>query len=182
MQTNNQTIYLGGGCFWCTEAIFRLIRGVISVTPGFSGGSTANPTYEMVCSGKSGHAEVIKVEFDPDTIPLIDILDIFFHTHDPTSLNRQGADEGLEYRSIILYVNEEQRIVAEDCIYELNNSGEYISQIVTEVIPLEQFYEADRSHKAYYEKNSYMPYCQIVISPKLAHLRQTYAKNMKTNG
>lgn len=182
MQTNNQTIYLGGGCFWCTEAIFRLLRGVISVTSGYAGGTIENPSYNMVCTGKSGHAEVVKVTFDPEIIPLHDIVDIFFHTHDPTSLNRQGADEGTQYRSIILYTNEEQRIVAEDCIYELKNSGEYKSPIVTEVKPLVQFYEADTSHSEYYEKNSYMPYCQIVISPKLAHLRERYAKNIKTNG
>lgn len=182
MQTNNQTIYLGGGCFWCTEAIFGLIRGVISVTPGYAGGSLENPSYDQICTGKTGHAEVVKVSFDPDTIPLHDVLDIFFHTHDPSSLNRQGADEGTQYRSIILYINEEQRIVIEDCIYKLNNSGEFSTKIVTEIKPLGIFYAADDSHKDYYEKNSYMPYCQVVISPKLAHLREIYAKKLKTNG
>lgn len=182
MQTNNQTIVVGGGCFWCTEAVFTLVRGIISVQPGYAGGTQEYPTYDQVCTGKTGHAEVVKVEFDPDSIPLHDVLDIFFHTHDPTSLNRQGADEGTQYRSIILYTNEEQRIVIEDLLYELHNSGEFSSTIVTEVKPLGIFYEADASHKDYYEKNSYMPYCQLVISPKLTHLRDLYAKRVKTNG
>ncbi len=182
MQTNNQTIVLGGGCFWCVEAVFSLVRGVISLQPGYAGGSVANPTYEMVCTGKTGHAEVVKIEFDPYIIPLRDVLDIFFHTHDPTSLNRQGADEGTQYRSIVLYTNEQQRIVVQDLIYELNNSGEFKTGIVTEIKQLDMFFEADLSHKEYYAKNSYMPYCQVVISPKLAHLREKYAVKLKTNG
>lgn len=179
MQTNNQTIILGGGCFWCIEAIFSMVQGCISVTSGYAGGIVPNPTYDMVCMGYTGHAEVARIEFDPDIIPLRDILDIFFHTHDPTSVNKQGADTGTQYRSIVLYTNEEQRITTEDLIYELNNSKEFSSPIVTEVKPLDIFYEAEKEHISYYEKNSSMPYCQIVISPKLVHLREMYAKNLK---
>lgn len=179
MQTNNQTIILGGGCFWCTEAVFNQINGVISVISGYAGGTDENPTYEKVCMGNTGHAEVIQVTFDPDVLPLRDILDIFFHVHDPTSLSRQGADTGTEYRSIVLYTDEEQRIAVEDMMYELNNSGEFSTKIVTEVKPLTTFYEAESSHDNYYEKNSFMPYCQIVISPKIAHLKEKYAKKLK---
>ena len=179
MTTNNQTIVLGGGCFWCIEAVFNLVKGIISVTSGYAGGTVAQPTYAMVCTGKTGHAEVARVEFDTDVIPLVDVLDIFFHTHDPTSLNRQGADEGTEYRSIVLYTNKEQKKIIEDIIVQLNNSNEFHSKLVTEVKPLDVFYEAENYHKQYYEKNSYQPYCQVVISPKLSHLREKYSKQLK---
>ena len=181
MNAKTEIAVLGGGCFWCTEAVFRELRGVISVVPGYTGGSTENPTYYDVCSGKTGHVEVSKVEFDPTEIPYKDLLDIFFHTHDPTSLDRQGADTGSEYRSVIFYTNENQKKIAEELIDELNTSGEFRSKIVTELRPLEKFYEAEEEHKRFYEKNSYIPYCQIVISPKIAHLKEKYSKKLKNN-
>lgn len=179
MQTNNQTIIVGGGCFWCVEAVLIRLNGVLSVVPGYAGGTVAEPSYEQVCAGKTGHAEVAKVEFDPDIIPLRDVLDIFFHTHDPTTLNAQGADVGPQYRSVIYYTNEEQRIVAIDLIEDLNSTGEFRSKIVTELKPLDVFYEAEEHHRQYYKKNSYQPYCQVVISPKIAHLKEKYTKKLK---
>jgi peptide-methionine (S)-S-oxide reductase len=179
MKPEKEIAVFGGGCFWCTEAIFGSIRGVESVMPGYAGGMTKNPTYERVCSGKTGHAEVTRVEFDPSVIPYKDLLDVFFHTHDPTSLNQQGADAGTEYRSIIFYTTDAQKQIAESLIKELDASGELRSKIVTEIKPLENFYEAEENQKQYYAKNSYMPYCQIVISPKLDHLREKYRNKLK---
>lgn len=179
MKNQTEIAVLGGGCFWCTEAVFNMLRGVISAVPGYSGGIADNPTYWDVCSGETGHAEVVKVEFDSSVIPYHDILDIFFHIHDPTSLNRQGADTGTEYRSVIFYSDDRQRKTAESLKKELNESGEFRSAILTEIKPLKEFYEAEPEHKEYYEKNSYMPYCQIVISPKIAHLKEKYAKKLK---
>jgi peptide-methionine (S)-S-oxide reductase len=178
MKINTETAVLGGGCFWCTEALFRRLRGVISVVPGYAGGTTKNPSYDDVCMGGTGHAEVIKVEFNPDIIPYRDLLDIFIHTHDPTTVNRQGADTGTEYRSIILTSSEDQNKIAKELIHELKESKEFTHPIVTEIKPLEAFYEAEESQKEYYEKNSYMPYCQIVISPKIAHLKEKYSRNL----
>ncbi len=179
MLKNNETIVLGGGCFWCVEAVLTQLTGVASVTPGYAGGSVPNPTYEQVCTGRTGHAEVAKVEFDPSLIPLSDLLLIFFHTHDPTTLNRQGADEGTQYRSIVLYTSQTQQQIIEKMLQELNVSGEFKSPIVTEVKKLDVFYPAESYHQSYYEKNSYQPYCQVVISPKIAHLKERYATKLK---
>jgi peptide-methionine (S)-S-oxide reductase len=166
----------GGGCFWCTEAVFSELKGVISVLPGYSGGSIANPTYDQVCSGTSGHAEVLKVEFDPTIISYTDLLTVFFATHDPTTLNRQGADVGTQYRSIIFTTNEDQRQQAEQFIADLNTDDK---KIVTELAPLGEFYPAEQWHREYYFKNSDQPYCQLVISPKLEKLKEKYAALLK---
>jgi peptide-methionine (S)-S-oxide reductase len=177
--SQEETVVLGGGCFWCTEAVLSALRGVISVTPGYSGGAKANPTYEEVCTGKTGHAEVARIIFDPTIISYKDLLDIYWHTHDPTTLNKQGADVGTQYRSVIFTSSEEQKNIAEALKKEINASGEFHSPIVTEIKPLDVFYEAESYHKEYYTKNSYQPYCQVVISPKISHLKQKYAKKLK---
>ena len=169
----------GGGCFWCTEAIFSMLNGVVAVKPGYAGGYSQNPDYESVSSGETGHGEVIQIEFDPGVIPYNDLLDVFFHTHNPTTMNQQGADVGTQYRSIILYTSEEQKMEAENFIGELENSGEFKDFIVTEVKPLVQFYEAENYHKNYYIRNIEQPYCQVVISPKLTKLREKYKKKLK---
>ncbi len=179
MQKNNQTIVLGGGCFWCMEAVLSALQGVISVTPGYAGGTSINPTYYAVANKKTGHAEVVRVEFDPTIISLRDLLDIFFHSHDPTSLNKQDYDEGPEYRSIILYSTEDQKQIIDDLLSEYMSSGEFTKTVVTEIHKLDTFYEAEKEHINYFEKNSYLPYCQIIISPKIAKLKQHYAKRLK---
>lgn len=169
----------GGGCFWCTEALFKSLKGVLSVVPGYAGGTVKNPSYHEVCSGNTGHAEVIKIEFDPDIIPYSVLIDVFWNTHNPTSLNKQGNDVGTQYRSIILYTNEEQKAAAEKSLKELINSKQYESPVVTDIKPSTEFYEAENYHKDYYAKNSDEPYCQYVISPKLIHLREKYASKLK---
>lgn len=172
--------FFGGGCFWCTEAIVQKLQGVLSVTPGYAGGHTPNPTYEQVCSGTTGHAEVIKIEFDPAVIPYHDLLEIFMHTHDPTTLNQQGNDVGSQYRSIILYTSEIQRDIALRLTEELESSPEFQGQkIVTELKPFTTFIEAESYHKDYYANNKDQPYCQIVISPKIAKLRAKYSERIK---
>lgn len=164
-----ETIVLGGGCFWCTEACFDLLEGVIRATVGYAGGVTENPTYEQVCRGKTGHAEVVEVEFDPSVVGLDKILDLFFASHDPTSLNRQGADVGTQYRSILLYNTEEQRAAVEEYIGRLQ--AEYKRPIVTEVKELETFYPAEDHHQQYYAKNPGQGYCRVVIAPKVSKIK-----------
>lgn len=168
-----EEIYLGGGCFWCTEAVFQEVTGVIDVDSGYSGGSVENPSYEEVCSGRTGHAEVVRVRFDPEIITIRDILEIFFDTHDPTTLNRQGHDVGTQYRSVIFYMNSLQRDTAQSLINELNESGRFRKKIVTELEPLSKFYSSEDYHKNYYRENSYAPYCTFVISPKLEKFRKS---------
>ncbi len=181
MPTRNiQAAVFGGGCFWCTEAVFRELKGVISVMPGYAGGTAENPTYKMVCGGKTGHAEVIRIEFDPQKIAYTDLLTVFFATHDPSTLNRQGNDVGTQYRSIILYANEEQKREAEKFIRELNETSDKGSKIVTEVKPLEKFYEAENYHRDYYKNNSSAPYCEVIINPKLEKVKQKFAELLKT--
>ena len=170
---------LGGGCFWCTEAVFTQVKGVVKVVPGYSGGQTRNPTYQQVSTGKTGHAEVVQVTFDPSIITYREILEIFFATHDPTTLNRQGADVGTQYRSIILYHDNEQRRTAETLIAELEEENTYGSPIVTEVKPFEVFYEAEGYHHNYYEHHKRQPYCSIVIAPKISKLVKTYQDKLK---
>ena len=174
-----ETVVFGGGCFWCTETIFKQLRGVTSVTPGYAGGTGENPSYYDVAGQSTGHAEVISIEFDSKIIPFKDLLDIFWHVHNPTLLNRQGADTGPEYRSIILYTNDEQRKIIDQSLSGLTKSGEFKNPIVTEVKPLKRFYEAESYHKDFYEKNTNSLYCQLVIDPKLKHLRELYSNKLK---
>lgn len=169
----------GGGCFWCTEAVFHELRGVISVMPGYAGGHTANPTYEEVNAGTTGHAEVARVEFDPAAISYHDLLTVFFATHDPTTLNRQGADVGPQYRSIILYTTEEQKRVAEARIAELNASAPGGNPVVTEVNPLRVFYNAEHYHQKYFQHHTSEPYCQLVIAPKVQKVQKEFAALLK---
>jgi len=161
---------LGGGCFWCMEAVFERLPGVISVTSGFAGGATPDPTYEQVCTETTGHAEVTQIEFDPAKISYAKLLDVFWQAHDPTTLNRQGADVGTSYRSIILYRNEEQKQIAEKSKAEAQKDFKH--PIVTEIVPLKKFYPAENYHQEYYDKNSSAPYCQLVIAPKLHKLEK----------
>ena len=170
-----ETVVFGGGCFWCTEAVFESLKGVSSVLPGYAGGSASSPqvapTYETIHSGKSDHAEVIKVEFDPAVINFRDLLTVFFAMHDPTTLNRQGADIGSEYRSMVLCTTDTQKIETEKFITELNQTG---PKVVTEVRPLEKFYEAEEGHKQFYKNNIDSPYCQVVINPKMEKLKARF--------
>lgn len=163
----NEIAVFGGGCFWCTEAVFKMLKGVYKVDPGYSGGTIPNPTYEQVCGGKTGHAECTRVEFDPKVINYKDLLTVYFGSHDPTTVNRQGADIGEQYRSVIFYSTDEQKKIAEDFIKELNSSNEFGKPIVTDVEPLKEFYVAESYHKDYFERNKEEAYCQIVINPKL---------------
>lgn len=167
---NTKQITFGGGCFWCTEAIFRDTVGVLDVKSGYSGGKVKNPTYKEVCYGRTGHAEVIQLTYDPALIALEELYAIHFLTHDPTSLNKQGADKGTQYRSIILYQNEEEKRLAEKVMSELADVFE--SPIVTEIVPFEVFYEAEAIHQDYYTTNADAMYCRVVITPKLAKYRK----------
>ena len=185
MDQKIETAVFGGGCFWCTEALFADLKGVVSVMPGYAGGVKENPTYEDICSGNTGHAEVTRIEFDPAQISYKDLLTVFFATHDPTTLNRQGNDVGTQYRSIILYTTEDQKREAEQFIQELDADLEKPTlrqaqgKIVTEVKLLEKFYEAEAYHREYYKKNAANPYCQVVISPKLAKLKEKFHELLK---
>lgn len=176
MKNINDVAVFGGGCFWCTEAVFKSLKGVLSVLPGYAGGKTENPTYSEVSSGKTGHAEVIKIEFDSNLISYENLLTVFFATHDPTTLNRQGADVGTQYRSVIFYTTEEQKEQTENFISEINNSSKEGSPVVTEVKPLERFYEAENYHKDYFANNPGNPYCELVINPKLEKVKQKFSE------
>lgn len=172
-----ETATLAGGCFWCTEAVFRRLRGVDSAVPGYSGGAVPNPTYEAVCSGTTGHTEAVQVIFDPAVIPFRTLLEVFFQLHDPTTLNRQGEDVGSQYRSAVFYHDEAQKTTAEEVIAEVNASGHYRDPVVTEVRPLDVFYPAESYHLDYYERNrTRNPYCMIVIDPKVRKLYKDYAE------
>jgi len=164
----------GGGCFWCTEAIFQRLPGVRSVASGYAGGKTENPTYEEVCGGGTGHAEVIQVEFEPAKLSFVNLLEVFWHAHDPTTLNRQGADVGTQYRSIILYASEEQKKVAEKS--KLAAASQFKDPIVTEIVPLKKFYKAERYHQNYFNNNPSAPYCAFVIRPKLSKVLKELQK------
>jgi peptide-methionine (S)-S-oxide reductase len=174
-----RTAILGGGCFWCLEAYFEELAGVRRVESGYAGGVVADPTYKQVCSGATGHAEVVQLTYDPRRISYEEILTVFFGTHDPTTLNRQGADVGTQYRSIILYADEEQRRAAEALIRELEREKVFPQPIVTELAPLEAFYPAEEHHQEYFARNPQQPYCQFVIAPKLEKLRQRFADKLK---
>lgn len=165
----NKEIILGGGCFWCIEAVFQKLDGVLNVIPGYAGGTVKNPTYEEVCTGNTGHAEVVKIEYDPTRVSLKDILDLFFLVHDPTTLNRQGSDVGSQYRSIIFYTDEKEKEFISEYISE--KQGFFVEKIITKVVPFSNFYEAENYHKNYYNNHNTQPYCTIVISPKLEKVR-----------
>ena len=175
----NQFATLAGGCFWCTEAVFTIIKGVEKVKPGYTGGSVPNPTYEQVSTGTTGHAEAAQITFDPDVISYREILEIFFATHDPTTLNRQGPDVGTQYRSAIFYHNEAQKTTAKSVIAELEKEGIWNKPIVTQVAPLKTFYKAETYHKDYYKKHPNQPYCQQVISPKIIKLQKRFLNKLK---
>jgi peptide-methionine (S)-S-oxide reductase len=171
---------LGGGCFWCLEAVFEQLRGVQSIMSGYAGGRIANPTYEQVCGGGTGHAEVVQIAFDPAVVSYQEILDVFFATHDPTTLNRQGADVGTQYRSVIFFHSLEQKEIAERRIAELNAEGIWSRPIVTQVVPFEAFYPAEAYHQEYYRSNPNQGYCMAVVSPKVAKFRKQFAAKLKT--
>jgi len=170
---------LGGGCFWCTEAVFSQLKGVEKIEPGYSGGNVENPSYEQVSTGKTGHAEVAQITFDPAVISFKEILQIFFSTHDPTSLNRQGTDIGTQYRSVIFYHDDEQKAIAEQVIKEFRDKGAFDAPIVTQVEPLKAFYKAEDYHREYYKRHPEQPYCRVVIAPKIAKFRQLYLSKLK---
>jgi len=177
---NIEKVVFGGGCFWCTEAVFRMIRGVVSVAPGYAGGDVENPTYEDVSSGTTGHAEVIQITYDPSKVSYKDLLTVFFATHNPTTLNQQGNDVGDQYRSVIFYSNPMQEEVARHFIAELSQEDAYAEKpIVTQIEELPAFYEAEEYHKNYYENNSSQPYCQIIIAPKVEQAKQQLLSDMK---
>jgi peptide-methionine (S)-S-oxide reductase len=174
-----QVITLGGGCFWCIEAVFEEVRGVVKVESGYSGGHVANPTYQQVCTGETGHAEAVQITFDPDIVSLRDLLGIFFTVHDPTTLNRQGADVGTQYRSVIFFRDEAQKKAAESAIREVEREKLYSGPVVTEVVPFSAFYKAEAYHQEYYRDNPGQPYCRIVISPKVAKFRKKFQHLLK---
>lgn len=172
--SNIKIATLGGGCFWCTEAVIRRLKGVLDVKPGYMGGWKDNPTYREVCTGTTGHAEVVQIEYDSSIISYREILEVFFATHDPTQLNRQGNDVGTQYRSVIFYRTEKQRETALKVISELDSSDQYSKPIITEVVPAEKFYVAEDYHHRYYEINKNIPYCSFVISPKVDKLEKQF--------
>ena len=178
---NNKTeiATLANGCFWCTEAIFERVKGVKSIIPGYAGGTVKNPSYDQVCTGETGHAESIQIEFDPKVTSFEKILDIFWHTHDPTTLNRQGNDVGTQYRSAIFYHDEMQKEIAERSRNDLEKENVYNDSIVTEITPFKNFYVAEDYHKNYYEKHHDVPYCNFVIDPKVRKLLEKYGNDVK---
>lgn len=174
-----ETATLAGGCFWCLEAVFDDLRGVARVESGYAGGEIPNPTYQQVCAGTTGHAEVVQVTFDPQAVSFKEILEVFFTIHDPTTLNRQGADIGTQYRSAVFYHSPEQKQVAEDVIKELNAAGIWNAPIVTQLAPITEFYKAEDYHQDYYRNNPNQGYCQMVIAPKVSKFRQKYLEKLK---
>lgn len=180
-EINNSTLEtatFGGGCFWCTEALFQQIKGVITIESGYSGGNIPNPTYKMVCTGTTGHAEVVQVTFNPQVIAYTELLELFWKTHDPTTLNRQGADVGTQYRSVIFYHSMQQKQLAEAEKKRLNESGYFQEAIVTQIVPFETFYKAEDYHQDYYKNNRSQPYCSMVIEPKLHKLKTGFGNKL----
>lgn len=174
-----ETTTLAGGCFWCTEAIFKRLKGIQSVVSGYSGGNKKNPTYDEVCTGKTGHAEALQITFDPHIISYEKLLEIFFHLHDPTTLNRQGNDVGIQYRSAIFYHNEKQREIALQVKQKAERSQLYKNPIVTQIVPYTNFYTAESYHQNYYDSNRDYPYCTYVIDPKIKKLMREFPKEVK---
>jgi peptide-methionine (S)-S-oxide reductase len=179
MNTNLQTATLAGGCFWCLEAVYDEIKGVNSVESGYAGGHMDNPSYRAVCNGDTGHAEVVQVHFDPNIVSYRDLLNVFFAIHDPTTLNRQGADMGTQYRSAIFYHDDEQKKIAEELIKDLNSQQIWDRPIVTEVTKLDKFYMAEDYHQEYFARNPYQPYCQAVVAPKVSKFRKHFLEMLK---
>jgi peptide-methionine (S)-S-oxide reductase len=179
-QGGSEVATLGGGCFWCTEAVFSELKGVEKVEPGYAGGTLPNPSYEQVCSGRTGHAEVVQVTFDPKLLSYHDLLTIFFTVHDPTTLNRQGADVGTQYRSVVLYHDERQKSTAEAVVRELEGEKLWRKKIVTELVPFTAFYPAEEYHHDYFRRNPSGGYCQFVIAPKVAKFRSHFAERLKS--
>ena len=177
--TKTELATLGGGCFWCIEAVFERVRGVEKVVSGYSGGRRANPTYEQVTTGATGHAEVVQVHFDPSVLSFRQVLEIFFAMHDPTTLNRQGADVGTQYRSVIFYHDEKQKETAQELLREFERESVFPDPVVTELSPLSAFYEAERYHQDYYDNNPSQGYCRVVIAPKVNKLRAKYTELLK---
>ncbi len=178
-QGTKEIATLAGGCFWCLEAVYDQLDGVLSVESGYAGGHVPNPTYRQVCTGTTGHAEVVQVTFDPSVVSFRDLLHVFFTIHDPTTLNRQGADVGTQYRSAIFYHTPEQKATAEEVIAQLNEQNLWGRPIVTEVVPIDTFYVAEDYHQEYYENNSTQPYCQIVVAPKVTKFRKQFVDRLK---
>jgi len=174
-----ETATLAGGCFWCLEAVYLDLKGVERVVSGYAGGHVANPGYQHVCTGETGHAEVVQIDFDPQVISYRDLLQIFYTIHDPTTLNRQGADVGTQYRSAIFYHNEEQKRIARQVTTEIEAAGIWDHPIVTQIVPLDHFYPAEAYHQNYFARNPYQGYCQVVIAPKVAKFRKQYAERLK---
>jgi peptide-methionine (S)-S-oxide reductase len=179
MPANTDTAVLGAGCFWCVEAVFKELDGVVSVMPGYTGGAVKDPSYKAVCTGTTGHAEVAQVVYDPSKVSFKDLLEVFWQTHDPTTLNRQGHDVGTQYRSAIFYTSAEQKETAEHYKAELDKSGAYDAPIVTEITPLDVFYPAENYHQDYYAQNPDQGYCQLVIRPKVEKFRKAFASKLK---
>jgi peptide-methionine (S)-S-oxide reductase len=178
-ESRREIATLGGGCFWCLEAVFLELKGVDKVESGYAGGSIHNPTYRQVCAGTTGHAEVIQITFNPAEIEFRELLEVFFTIHDPTTLNRQGADVGTQYRSVIFYHSPEQKTVAEQVMREVEATGVWPGPIVTQLDPAPTFYKAEDYHQDYYAQNSEQPYCQVVVAPKVAKLRKKFVEKLK---
>src|SRR5436309_11681100 len=178
-EQNKEVATLAGGCFWCLEAVFKDLRGVRSVVSGYAGGDVTNPTYSQVCEGTTGHAEVVQVTFDPREVSFRELLEVFFTIHDPTTLNRQGADVGTQYRSAVFYHTPEQRETAEAVITELNSARIWDAPIVTEITPLTEFYPAEGYHQNYFENNPFQPYCRAVVAPKVTKFRKQFLEKLK---
>ncbi|MBX3001503.1 MAG: peptide-methionine (S)-S-oxide reductase MsrA [Caldilineaceae bacterium] len=181
MSTNLEVATLAGGCFWCLEAVYLELKGVEKVVSGYSNGHVRNPSYQQVCAGNTGHAEVVQITYDPAVISFRDLLDIFFTIHDPTTLNRQGADVGTQYRSAIFYHTEEQRRIAEETIRELEAAGLWEDPIVTEVAALENYYPGEDYHQNYFARNPYQPYCQFVVAPKVGKARKKFFAKLRVS-
>ncbi len=179
MEQKFEIVTLGAGCFWCVEAIYQRLEGVEKVESGYSGGSVKNPSYEQVCTGRTGHAEVIQVTFDPKILPLKELLHVFFKTHDPTTLNKQGADIGTQYRSAIFYRSDEQKNIAMQVKKETDAAKIWDDPIVTEISLFTEFYKAEEYHQDYYNQNSYQPYCMMVINPKLSKFKKEFSNKLK---
>ncbi|MDO8482253.1 MAG: peptide-methionine (S)-S-oxide reductase MsrA [bacterium] len=184
----NEIAVFGGGCFWCTEAVFKMLRGVSSVLPGYAGGTTKNPTYEQVSSGRTGHAESVQITYNPQLITYKDLLTVFFGSHDPTMVNRQGDDVGTQYRSVIFYTTPDQKKVAEELIKEINSPSQVLSDkiwegkpVLTELVPLDVFYEAENYHRDYFATHPGNPYCEVVINPKLEKVQKMFADLLKSS-
>ncbi len=181
MEQKYELATFGNGCFWCTEAVFQRLQGVLKVESGYSGGGIPNPSYEAVCTGTTGHAEVIQVTYDPSQMSYDTLLEVFWDSHDPTTLNRQGADVGTQYRSVIFYHSEKQKLEAQELKEKLDNSGVYKHAIVTEIVPFTQFYKAENYHQDYFNLHGSQPYCAVVIKPKVDKLMKLYKDKLRTS-